>query len=426
MKALVAVVFLLAARPAEAAYCGSVAMYGATANDDTPDQVAFQTAIDSCAEAGGGEVTVPAGTYLMSRHGGWAYYTVSMANGVHLKGASRRGSVLKMAPNTPAAIRMFYTRAAIDAAITDMTLDGAKADHSLASEHRHGVMADGSTRLRLERLNVKNFTGDGLYLFHGAVDTTIRDVDVRDNLRNGITLGGQVTGVRISDSVFAGSAVQQIDSEPSSPYVVSDVSIRGCRISGGDFAIVVAGTGSASPGHGWQIVGNTIDGPVYVVWASRVAIVGNIIRNHTLKPGVDIYRTTSEIVVADNTIEQLDASAGSYGVRAISTGVGNQPDHVVINGNAIRMSNPNSFGVDIRGVLRATVVNNTLLGAGASTSTYGAIRARATTAMRSVVIAHNTMSNFSFGVLTVSPELIGHLSISGNVHDNGTTVGATP
>lgn len=406
--------------------CDAVTDHGAVAGDGLDDAPAFQAAIDACAAIGGGDVTVPAGLYTMARYGGWAYFTVGLADGVTLRG-SRAGSVLQLAPNSAASVRMFYTDGAVDAAITDLTLDGNKAAQA-ANEHRHGVMANGSTRLRLERLNVRNFTGDGVYLFHDANDTTVRDLDIRDNDRNGLTMAGALHGVLIADSRIENNAAQQLDTEPGTPHVVSDVTVRGCTLGGGNsFAVVIGGNGSATHGHGWTVQGNHINGAVYVVWASRVTLTGNVIRNPSVQPAIDVYRSTSQILISDNVVDELwTGSDGTYGIRAISTGVGNQPDDVVISGNSIRVANPVSFGIDLRGILRATVTGNTLIGAGASTSTYGAIRVRATTAVRSAVITNNTMRNFSYGVLVVSPELISYLYTAGNVLDTGTVVGATP
>ena len=39
--------------------------YGAVGDNKTKDTAAFQKALDACAAAGGGEVTVPAGNYLI-------------------------------------------------------------------------------------------------------------------------------------------------------------------------------------------------------------------------------------------------------------------------------------------------------------------------------------------------------------------------
>ena len=55
----------------------SVLDYGAHADGKTLDRAPFQAAIDACAEAGGGTVLVPAGTYLLG--------TVILHSGVHIR-----------------------------------------------------------------------------------------------------------------------------------------------------------------------------------------------------------------------------------------------------------------------------------------------------------------------------------------------------
>lgn len=406
--------------------CGTVTDFGAIAGDGKPDEAAFQAAIDSCAGLGGGTVTVPTGVYTLARHQGWAYFTVGMADGVELRGESRYGSILELAPGTAASVSMFYTDGAVDAAITDLTLNGRKADQTV-SEHRHAVFANGSERLRLERLNVRDFTGDGFYLYSGAVDTTINAVDVRDNDRNGLTMGGEVRGVSVTGSTFANSAAQQIDSEPGPPNTVSDVSVRGCTLSGGgSYALVIAGISATARGHSWDVVGNRIDGTVYVAWADKVTLVGNVIRNPNTHPAVFIYRATSQVVVSGNSIDLTHPTASSSAaVRVVATGVGQQPDDVVISGNAIRIAFASNSGIEIRGALRATVVGNTIIGAGPALYVSG-IKIRSTVAMRAVIVANNMIRNFDSGISTTVNEPIGFLSFAGNVLDNGTTVGVTP
>ena len=47
----------------------SIQDYGATANDQSDDTVAVLKTLKACEAAGGGEVFVPAGTYVVSRQG---------------------------------------------------------------------------------------------------------------------------------------------------------------------------------------------------------------------------------------------------------------------------------------------------------------------------------------------------------------------
>lgn len=402
--------------------CGDIVSFGAIPDDGLDDSPAIQDAVDTCAAAGGGEVGVPTGVFTLARHEGWDYYGVSLADGVHLRGYSRAGSVLEMLPGTAPSVRLLSTNGAVDAAITDLTLDGRKDDQSV-SPHRHAIFADTSSRLRLERLNIYKFTGDGIYLYYGANDTVIRDVDVHDNDRNGLTLGSTLHGVAVVDSAFKNNYAQQIDSEPTTGYTVNDVSIRGCHLAGGNsYALTISGTGTTSRGHTWDVSGNRIDGSVFVVWADRVSISGNIVRNPLSgNPGIEVYRGSSAIVVANNVVE-----SPVVGVRVLATSVGQQPDDVVVSGNTVKITATAGFGIELRGPLRATVTGNSLVGPGSSSAGYSGIRLRSTVAVRSAVIADNTLRGFSVGILVVVNETIGYQSISGNVLDNGTTVGATP
>ena len=406
--------------------CAPITDFGATPDDATLDQQAIQDALDACASAGGGVVSVPPGVFLLGQQS-WHPYAVVLAGGVELRGESRTGSVLRL-DVVATTIRMFYTGGATEAALTELTLDGQKAAQT-PNEQVHGVFADGSSRLRLERLDVHGFTGDGLYLYTGANDTLIHDVAVTANDRNGVTMGGALHGVTITDSLVWGNAAQQIDSEPGVPNIVSDVSVRGCYLGSApstDYVLTISGNGSATRGHDWEVIGNRLDGGIHVVWAERVAIVGNVIRNPNATPAVSIYRSSTGVVVASNVIEALFPTATSEAaVRIAATGVGNQPEDVVVIGNQVRIDYPSNFGIDVRGALRATVVGNTLRGAG-SAAGYSGIRTRSTVAMRSVVISSNTLRNFGAGVTFVTDQPIAYSSVNNNVLDNGTTVGPTP
>src|SRR4051812_18801152 len=60
-------VLTLAGGIAHAAADFDITKYGATPDDATDDTLAISRALSACREAGGGTVTVPAGTFIVSR-----------------------------------------------------------------------------------------------------------------------------------------------------------------------------------------------------------------------------------------------------------------------------------------------------------------------------------------------------------------------
>ncbi|MGH7994637.1 MAG: glycosyl hydrolase family 28-related protein, partial [Limisphaerales bacterium] len=66
----------------------NVRAYGATGDGVTKDTAAFQKALDACAAAGGGEVIVSAGNYLIGSIELKSHTTVRLDQGAHLLGSS--------------------------------------------------------------------------------------------------------------------------------------------------------------------------------------------------------------------------------------------------------------------------------------------------------------------------------------------------
>jgi polygalacturonase len=65
-----------------------VRTFGATGDGKAPDTAAFQKALDAAAAAGGGEVMVPAGEYLIGSVELKSHTTLRLAEGAHLLGSS--------------------------------------------------------------------------------------------------------------------------------------------------------------------------------------------------------------------------------------------------------------------------------------------------------------------------------------------------
>ncbi|WP_224364706.1 carbohydrate binding domain-containing protein [Hyalangium versicolor] len=88
--------------PTQLASCGSVTSYGAVANDNLDDAAALEAAAEACFQAGGGVVSIPAGTFHLDRP-----VFIKRSN-VVLRGASRSSTkfIFRFAP--PAQTVAFY------------------------------------------------------------------------------------------------------------------------------------------------------------------------------------------------------------------------------------------------------------------------------------------------------------------------------
>lgn len=197
MRAVIALwaVFVLSASGAEF----DVTKFGATPNDETGDTVAINKALAACGEAGGGTVLIPAGTFIVSRQKNETpILEVPSKTTVHGVGDD---SVLKFstAANASNFWRMLgASREAREIVIRDLHLDGSTTATEYIKgktpEQNHGIFfysnAGAIENVTIEKCLLENFCGDCVALSKGCRNFTIRDLRVRNFVRQGIQLGG--------------------------------------------------------------------------------------------------------------------------------------------------------------------------------------------------------------------------------------------
>jgi hypothetical protein len=403
----------------------SVARFGARADGKTDDRPAIQAAIEAAAKAGG-EVYLPPGTYLVASNTD-GYGSLDVPGGVHLRGAGQARTVLRQAPGAPPSQRLL--RLSGDAiTVEDLTLDGNKRAQS-KDEQRHGIFATQTRKLVIRRVTARDFTGDGFYLFTGATDSTLTSVVATANDRNGLTLGGRVDGVAITDSKFVANRAQQVDSEPGGDAIVQRVTISRCELSGGaasgDFALTVSGTSPKARGADWTIANNRIDGGIFVVWAERVTIADNTGTNPTDKPSVTVYRTSSDVAIRRNRFELTGTRAKELaGVLVQGTGTGSAPDRVVIAENQIGLRAERGYGIKVEGALGVEITDNTLRGAGRPAPGSSGIYLRATNQaedFRAAIVRGNTVRSFGASAISLhgnGQARLGSVEITDNTFDD--------
>lgn len=400
----------------------SVATYGAVADGVTDDRVAIQAAIDACFAAGGGVVALMAGTHIVSRNGS-NFYCLLLKSGVTLRGGGRDVSTIKQVAGITASVRTFYTDTAVDAAITDLTLDGNKAAQSV-SEHRHGVYINGATRLIIARVTAKNFTGDGLYIATDSTQTSLEAVYCTGNNRNGITLGATCDDTTVVDSRFIGNAAQQFDSEPGANNYVTNTKLLGCTFDGAgvsnDYVLACSGYSAAQRSGGWQVTGCTINGPVRVVWCDDVSFTGCRFKNTTDKVAFEIARTCVGVTMSGCTVVCTNATADLSGIYVWGTGAGDSPDHIVVSDTTVTVAAASQFGFRVQGCGAVSLLGNKVKGAGAGAG-YAGIYIRSTMTLfpfRSMVCVGNTVDGCGENGIRVAgglSSLLNSVDISHNI-----------
>lgn len=240
----------------------------------------INSAISTVSTAGGGEVSLANGTYLITE-------PIRMRSRVRLKGTSRTGVLLRRAdtwqPTAETGI-IIAGEALSDIVIQDLTIDGTGYIAGLL----HGVMLIDNTygtlrRLRLSNLTVRNCAG-GVHI-KGSQDVLIADSDISANggleaywhniyLRR--CTRARVTNCTLNDSP-TGSGFQSTDSHHIrvDRCTVSGNFWRGIRSAGASTYVLV--DGNTVTNNGRYGIGNnfeTTTAPSYFCYIDNI-VSGN-------------------------------------------------------------------------------------------------------------------------------------------------------
>ncbi len=405
--------------------------YGAAGDGVAPNRIAFQGALNAAA---GGTVFVPNGTYLLEqdpRQFG-SLFLNSMHSGTAIRGETRDGVVLRMAPGAGTSEQLIYLLGCADCTLENLTIEGQRAIQTV-DPHRAGIFAKQSPRLRLFSVASRGFTGDGAEIYDGSDDPTVVDVELSGNGRNGLTLGGGTTGGMFTNSRFSGNDAEQFDSEGGSGGPAIDhVTITDCAFDGAgpdgalvsrDFVLTMTGTSTDTRSKGWTVTHNTVNGSALILWINDVVYSHNTGINPSNKPSVYVYRSVDDITIEGNTLaasglDAVDTIAPAI-VEVIGTNTFQCAQRVRIIGNTLSTALP-QFGITGICAHNLTIENNVIYGAGVAHYDAGInLRTtRATEPMEDVRVARNQIYNFGWRGLRVGGNgnaVLGRLVISDNI-----------
>ncbi|MBA1289101.1 M10 family metallopeptidase C-terminal domain-containing protein [Pseudomonas japonica] len=207
--------------------------YGAKGDGVSDDTAAIQAAINAAAKAGGGEVYLPEGTYIVSgpnSDGG----CLTLKSNVVLNGERLGLTTLKLADDSSADVAgLIHTVAnanTSNATISNLTLDGNKANTSGTVDGIVTGSATGDTAhttgLTIAGVEMQNLSGDGLRAQALTTYSQVFDSLAHDNDGDGFATEFKVEPVRPDDITF------------------TDNKAYG---NGGDGFDMVAGSGNFSP-----------------------------------------------------------------------------------------------------------------------------------------------------------------------------------
>ncbi len=363
MASLVVFQMVLAACPGQAARF-DISDHGATPDDQSDDTAAVLKTLAACAAAGGGEVFVPAGTWLISRQGAESPILGLPSNTVLCgEGPS---SILKFDPKVNQSNYWRMLGAADgdcrNITIRDLRLDGSTTFTSYkpgeTPEHNHGIFLYHKEHV-IENVTIRdcfieNFAGDCIGLGPGCRNITIRDVTVRNFVRQGIQMAGGngardylVTGCQDleGDVQPGGSTIHVEHARGLKNVIISDNRCRNSLLAGGVDGIIIRG--------------NVIAGRLEGNGNSNALVQGNLIRGGQSKRAVVQFGYANGLIFRGNIVRSETEEAGGLYVWGTSRYNAEPSRDLSITGNTFRVQGQPIFLNGVRdGVIRDNLVGD--------------------------------------------------------------------
>ncbi|MCB1062657.1 MAG: right-handed parallel beta-helix repeat-containing protein [Verrucomicrobiae bacterium] len=341
-----------------------ITRFGATANDETDDTKAIEQALEACGKAGGGSVFVPAGVFLLSRHGAESpilevppkttFHGEGPASTLKFTAAANEGNFWRMI-GAPVATGTH------DVVIRDLHLDGANSFPAYIKgetpEHNAGIWFYNTEHaienILIQNVFAENFAGDCLSVSRGCRAITIRDCTVKNFIRQGIQMGGDenardylVTGCRdLEHTVKPGGSTLHVEHARGLKNVILEN--NQCRKS-----ILAGGV------DGLIIRGNTIDGRLVGNGNLNQVVEGNLIRADEKAASVVQLGYAEGLIFRGNVIEGKHP-ANKVGLYIWGTSRYNSQasENLVIAENHITAA---ETAISLNGTNHSTVANNQL------------------------------------------------------------------
>jgi polygalacturonase len=341
----------------------NITAFGATPNDETDDTAAIEKALAACADANGGSVLIPAGTFILSRRNAESPILEVPPN-TTLRGEGP-ASTLKFAAGVNQSNFWRMIGAPVDGGtrnvvIRDLHLDGSNTHPKYVKgetpEHNAGLWFYNKDHFieNVKVLNVfaENFSGDCMAFSYNCRGITIRDCTLRNFVRQGIQMGGSpgardylVTGCRdLEHSVQPGGSTIHVEHARGLKNVI--IENNQCRKS-----ILAGGV------DGMIIRGNFVTGRIVGNSNTNLLLADNIIRADDRPSAVVQLGYTKGLTVRGNTILGSENNAVGLYVWGNSRYNDQPGEDVIISGNRITAS---EHAISLNGAKNVRISGNSL------------------------------------------------------------------
>ncbi len=355
--------------------------YGAVGDGVTNDTTAIQAAVNAAHAAGGGEVYIPSGTYIVSGDGDASDGCIMLYDNITVYGDGMGNTTVKLQDGSKSDITgIFRDTAGVedhDIGMHDLTIDGNRENTSGKVDGWFNGVSPGQpgtdTNITLDHVEVENCGGYGFDPHEQTTNLSITNCVSHGNGLDGFTLDFQI-GAHLSNDVAYNNDRHGFNIVTSShDDVLTDCTAYN---NGGDGIIVQRGSDNIPVPDNITIKGGSFydngnDG-IQINKANHVTIdgveihgnqehgirimgsTGSIVENSTLHndsqqkngsyqeieiqayddtAGVSgqIYTTTGT-VIANNTITDDGAVRASYAIQEVADG---STDYTTVSNNAI-------------------------------------------------------------------------------------------
>ncbi len=351
--------------------------FGALGDGITDDTAAIQATIDAAAAAGGGEVVLGAGTYIVSGGEEPSDGCLMLKSNVTLSGAGMGETIIKLADGSDTKVtgivRSAYGEETHDFGMKNLTLDGNRdATTGKVDGWFNGYIpgSDGKdSNVTLDSVEIKDCSGYGFDPHEQTVNMVIKN-----SVSHGNGLDGFVADY-LSDSVFENNVAYDNDRHGFNVVTSThDFTLSNNVAYGNGSTGIVVQRGSEnipSPANititGGAVYGNGAEG-VLIKLSSQVSVSGVDIHDNG-SAGVRIYGSTG-VDVFDNTLSNNSLGAPvpeiiiqSYDDTSGVSGKFFSGSDNLIRGNVITGSDNSTYGVAERnedGTDRNSIVGNTI------------------------------------------------------------------
>ncbi|KJZ64419.1 putative Ig domain-containing protein [Pseudomonas fluorescens] len=355
----------------------NVQNFGAKGDGITDDTAAIQSAIDAAAAAGGGQVYVPTGTYIVSGGEEPSDGCLMLKSNVYLYGDGMGETTVKVADGSDTkitgVIRSAYGEETHDFGVSNLTIDGNR-DHTTGKVDGwfNGFIPGQEgydSNVTLDSVEIKDCSGYGFDPHEQTVNMVIKN-----SVSHGNGLDGFVADF-LSNSTFENNVAYDNDRHGFNVVTSThDFTLTNnvAYNNGGNGIVVQRGSENIpSPSNititGGEVYGNGAEG-VLIKLSSEVTVSGVDIHDNA-SAGVRVYGS-NHVEIIDNTLNNnsLGNPVPEIIIQSYDDTLGvsgkyfNGSDNT-IQGNIISGSNLSTYGVAERnedGTDRNAIIGNTI------------------------------------------------------------------